>query len=128
MRKGSYENQNFDFTGDQWQSRLTAKFKFSQKLDFEITGNYRSREKTVQGITSANIFSDFGLRYKIMKGKGVLNMNVRDIFASRFRERIVNQDNFYLYSFGQRGRFITLGFSYGFGKGEAMQYSGGKRR
>ncbi|WCO03403.1 hypothetical protein [Psychroserpens ponticola] len=32
------------------------------------------------------------------------------------------------YSFDQRGRFITLGISYGFGKGEAMTYSGGRRR
>lgn len=50
------------------------------------------------------------------------------IFASRVREREVIQDNFYLYSRGLRGRFITLGFSYGFGKGEAMEYSGRRRR
>ena len=27
-----------------------------------------------------------------------------------------------------RGRFMTLSFSYGFGKGEAMEYTGGRRR
>lgn len=126
FRKGTYEDQNFDFTGDQWQTKLTGKFKFTKKFDFELSGNYRSRVKTVQGITSGNVFSSLGIRYKILKGKGILNASIRDIFATRFRETIVNQEDFYLYSYGQRGRFITLGFSYGFGKGEAMQYAGGR--
>ena len=42
-------------------------------------------------------------------------------------ESVIDQPEFYLYSFEQRGRFITLGFSYGFGKGEAMTYSGRRR-
>ena len=72
--------------------------------------------------------TDLGLRYKLMNGRGVFNLGVRDVFASRIRENIIDQDDFYVYSFGQRGRFATLGFSYGFGKGEAMEYSGGRRR
>ena len=82
----------------------------------------------MQGIRSDNLFADLGLRYKILKGRGVFNFSVRDIFASRFRESVTTQDDFYIYSFGQRGRFITMGFSYGFGKGEAMQFSGSRRR
>jgi len=50
------------------------------------------------------------------------------IFASRIRESEIVQEDFSLYSFRQRGRFITFGFSYGFGKGEAMEFSGRKRR
>ncbi len=48
-------------------------------------------------------------------------------FASDMRESIVEQPNFYAYSLGQRGTFYTLVISYGFGKGEAMQYSGRRR-
>jgi hypothetical protein len=59
-----------------------------------------------------------------MKGKGVFNFSVRDVFSSRIQESTIDQADFYQYSFQQRGRFITLGFSYGFGKGEAMSYSG----
>jgi hypothetical protein len=55
-------------------------------------------------------------------------MSVRDVFASRVRQNIVDQEDFYLFSRSQRGRFITLGFSYGFGKGEAMEFSGARRR
>jgi len=86
------------------------------------------RINAVQGETSGNLFADLGLRKKILKGKGVLNFSVRDVFASRFREGETFQDTFYVYSYRQRGRFITLGFSYGFGKGEAMEFSGARRR
>ena len=39
----------------------------------------------------------------------------------------VSQNDFSLYSRSFRGRFIIFGFSYGFGKGEAMEYSGARR-
>lgn len=127
-REGQFNETNFDFQADQWSANLTNKFKINRKLDFEISGRYRSEEQTVQSLISDNLFADLGLRYKILKGKGVFNFSVRDVFASRFRESVTTQEDFYIYSFGQRGRFITMGFSYGFGKGEAMQFSGSRRR
>ncbi len=127
-REGTFRDQIFDFTADQWSGKLTSKFKVNKKLDFELSGNYQSREQTIQGRISPNYRANFGLRYKILNGKGVFNMSVRDIFASSVRETTVDQQTFYLFSTGARGRFITFGFSYGFGKGEAMQYSGGRRR
>jgi len=127
-RDGEFNDQVFDFSADQWSAKLTTKYKVSRSLDVEITGRHQSREQTVQGTRAANTFADFGLRYKIMKGRGVFNLSVRDIFASRIRQTTVDQPDFYVYNWSQRGRFITAGFSYGFGKGEAMTYSGGRRR
>ncbi|MFK7810291.1 MAG: TonB-dependent receptor, partial [Saprospiraceae bacterium] len=127
-RQGDFDNTNFDFNGDQWTSKVTSKIKFPFSIDFEITGHYQSRVRTIQAKTSRNIFADLGLRKKILKGRGVLNLSVRDIFASRIRESETDLSDFYIYSFRQRGRFITFGFSYGFGKGEAMEFSGRKRR
>lgn len=126
-RQGELEGTSFDFSADRWSAKVTSKIKFPKGFDFEVTGHYRSRVQTVQGKTSGNIFADFGLRKKIINGRGVLNLSVRDLFASRIRENETVQEDFYLYSFRQRGRFITLGFSYGFGKGEAMEFSGRKR-
>ncbi|MEZ4966497.1 MAG: outer membrane beta-barrel family protein [Saprospiraceae bacterium] len=126
-RQGSLENTSFDFSGDQWSSKLTAKLKLPAGIDFEATGQYQSRVKTVQSEVSGFLFADFGLRKKILKGKGVFSFSVRDAFASRIRESVTDQANFYLYNWGRRGRFVTLGFSYGFGKGEAMEYSGQRR-
>ena len=117
---------SFDFSANQYSGKLNTKFKLPADIDMELTGHYRSRVQTVQGINSANIFADFGFRKKILDGKAILNLSVRDIFASRIRETNTWQPEFYLYSFSQRGRFIVLGFSYGFGKGEAMEYSGAR--
>ncbi|KJD32637.1 TonB-dependent receptor [Tamlana sedimentorum] len=127
-RVGTFEDQVFDFNGDQWTSKLMTKFKLPTDIDFEATGNYQSDYETVQGNTEAIAFLDLGLRKKILKGKGVFSLGVRDAFASRYFETFTNQDTFTNYSKTTRGRFFTLGFSYGFGKGEAMEYSGGKRR
>ena len=126
-RQGQYEATSFDFSDDQWTTKMTAKLKLPWQIDFEITGHYQSSYRTVQNIISDNLFADMGLRKKILKGKGVINFSIRDIFASRIREGESFQPTFYLYSWQQRGRFITLGFSYGFGKGEAMEYSGRRR-
>lgn len=127
-RQGSLDTQSFDFNGDQWSAKLTSKFKLPAKIDFEVTGQYRSRFKTVQSEISGYLFADMGLRKKLLKGRAILNFSVRDIFASRIRESNTFQPSFYLYSYSRRGRFMTFGFSYGFGKGEAMEFSAQKRR
>jgi outer membrane receptor protein involved in Fe transport len=126
-RLGELDATSFDFAANQWSSKVTSKFKLPYAIDFEITGHYQSRLQTIQSENSRNIFADLGLRKKIMKGKGVINFSIRDIFASRVRESETNQTGFYIYSRRQRGRFVTLGFSLGFGKGDAMEFSGQKR-
>lgn len=123
-REGTFENEVFDFTSDQWTSRLTSKFKLPADFDVEVTGNYRSSRQTVQSTISDMLFADLGVRKKIMNGKGVINLSVRDVFASRIEESFVYETDYSLYNEGLRGRFITLGFSFGFGKGEAMTYGG----
>lgn len=128
QRMGELEGISFDFDVERWSSKVTTKFKLPAKIDFEITGQYRSGYETVQGQVSEALFADLGLRKKFLNGKGIINISVRDIFASRIRENETIQSDFYLYSFGQRGRFVTLGLSYGFGKGEAMEFSGSRRR
>jgi hypothetical protein len=115
-RQGSLEGTSFDFNADQWSGRLTGKLKLPADIDMEITGRYRSGFQTVQAEITGNLWADFGFRKKILKGKGVVSVNVRDIFASRVRESEINQPDFFFYSWRQRGRFVTAGFSYGFRK------------
>ena len=69
-----------------------------------------------------------GVRRPAFGGRGSINFSVRDLLASRIRETYVFQDDFETYDFGQRGRFLTLGLSYGFGKGDTMEYLGQRRR
>jgi outer membrane receptor protein involved in Fe transport len=127
-RKGTFQSNIFDFKGSQWGSKLMAKIDLPAEIDLEAVGNHRSKFKTLQGERSANSFLDIGIRKKILKDKGVINLSIRDVFASSIFENFISQGNSEAYDFGQRGRFVAIGFSYGFGKGEAMEYLGGKRR
>lgn len=127
-RKGVFEEQNFDYDGERLTSRLIGKFKFPADFELEITGNFESSYKTLQGEISQNTYADLGLRKKVANGKLVINASIRDVFNSRIRESIISQPEYYIYNRSQRGRFVSLGLSYGFGKGEAMTYSGGRRR
>ena len=127
IREGQFSDQSFDFSADQWSGKFSTKYKFSKALDAEVTLRYESEIQTVQGLERANTWADFGLKYKILGGKGVINFSVRDIFASRVRQTTIDQEDLFLFSSRQRGRFVTLGASYSFGKGEAMHFSGRRR-
>lgn len=126
-REGDFEGSSFDFTGQQWTNRLMGKIKLPADIDLELIGNYESGFPTLQQEITENLFMDFGARKKILKGKAILNLSIRDVFASRIQETQTIQPNFYLRNFSQQGRFVTFGVSFGFGKGEAMEFSGQKR-
>ncbi|BDD11635.1 TonB-dependent receptor (plasmid) [Fulvitalea axinellae] len=126
-RSGNSVTQDFDFNSDFWSARLKSKLRLPADIDVEISGRYRSSQRNVQSVVSSNLTADLGLRKKLFKGKTVVNLSVRDVFASRRYESVTDNDDFYLYEYGKRGRFIILGLSYGFGKGEAMHFSGQKR-
>ena len=125
-REGDFDGNSFDFKGDQWSTRLTNKLKLPADFDLEFIGHYQSGYRTLQQEISDNLFMDFGARKKILKGKAILSLSVRDVFASRIQESITNQPTFYLRDFSQQGRFVTFGVSFGFGRGEAMEFSGQK--
>ena len=127
-RNGFFEMTSFDFKGDRWSANLATKFKLPARLDLEISGDYRSKYNTVQSEIADNLFADIGIRKKILNGKTILNLSIRDVFASRIDQTTTTQPDFYLFNSRQRGRFITFGISYGFGKGEAMEFSGQRRR
>ena len=127
IRNGEFDDQSFDFNGDKWTSRLTTKFILPANFELELRGNHQSGYQTVQSEISGFSYADLGIRKKIAKGKIVIDLSVRDIFETRIRESVIDQPEFYLYTYNTRGRFFTLGLSYGFGKGEAMTYSGSRR-
>ena len=127
-RSGEFESQSFDFSGSRWSGRLMSKLALPQDFEVEVTGNFESGYKTVQSEITGSPTVDLGVRKKINKGKFVINAGVRNLLDSRVRESITDQPGYYLYSRFQGRRSVALGISYGFGKGEAMTYSGGRRR
>ncbi|WP_192348552.1 outer membrane beta-barrel family protein [Algoriphagus sp. Y33] len=123
---GTFEESVFDFHADQWTSRITSKFNLPADISLELIGHFNSRRQTLQGTVSQNVFADLGIRKKLMKGRAIVNLSVRDVFASRIYEVNTFQPEFTNYSWEKDGRFVTLGVSFGFGKGDAMEFSGQK--
>jgi outer membrane receptor protein involved in Fe transport len=126
-RKASWQNQSFDFKGNNWSSEITSKFKFPKDLDLELSWNYQSGFKTIDGESAPSQFLNLGARKKLLKSKGVISVNIRDLFATRVRENQTIRKDFNIWSRSVYGRFWVIGFSYGFGKGEAMEFRGRRR-
>lgn len=128
-RTGVLENEDFDFSNSSWSTELTHKFKFPHDIDLEIRMNYQSTVERVQGTTLSYAYADFGVKKKLMKGRMVVNFSMRDIFKSRKYITELDLADFYRYSESIRApQQIIFGLSYGFGKGDAMEYSGQSRR
>ena len=126
-RTGEFNNQNIDFSAQQWYTKWTSKLKLTSTTDVELSGQYESGYQTIQGEIQPQLYGNIGFRQKLINGKAVISFSIRDLFASRIWVNEIIQNDFSLYSRNFRGRFIIFGFSYGFGKGEAMEYSGARR-
>ena len=127
-RKAYWNEQSFDFKGERWSSRISSKIKLPKEIDVEFAFDYRSNYKTIDGQVSPSRNINFGIRKKVLNKKGVINLSVRDIFATRIQESRALRNNFNIINRSYAGTFFRLGFSYGFGKGDAMEFRGGRRR
>ena len=126
-RQATWLNQSFDFEGNQWSSEITSKLKMPKDFDVELTFNYQSGFKTIDGESFPNRFINFGVRKKLFKGKGVISLILKDVFASRVDESRAVRNHFITKSRTSYGTFFVAGLSYGFGKGEAMEFRSRRR-
>ncbi|TKG93833.1 TonB-dependent receptor [Puteibacter caeruleilacunae] len=126
-RTGEYQEQDFNFENDAWSGKMTMKLKLPYDIDAEYKFRYYSKTESLQGFYKAVNYSDFGMRKKFMKGKGVVHLSVRDLFDSRKQVFESKSADFKTYRENQRsGRIVVVGVSFGFGKGDTMEYSGMK--
>ncbi|MCT4637706.1 MAG: TonB-dependent receptor family protein [Bacteroidales bacterium] len=126
-RKGEYNNKSFDISSKFWSGRATTKIKLPADFDTEFKIRYYSDSKGIQGTYKASYYADLAIRKKLMKGRTVINFSVKDLFNSRKRVTESDLPDFYYYNEHNRvGRMFVVGVSFGFGKGEAMEYSGHK--
>ena len=80
-----------------------------------MTLNYLSDYRTVDGERGPSRNLNFGIRKKIVDGRGVINLIVRDIFATRVRESRAIRRNFEVNNWSTSDFFFN-GFSYGLEK------------
>jgi len=90
--KGEYNDKNFYAKSYSWRTRLNNTIKmFSNKLEGQITFDYRGPSEDPQGKNLSSYAIDLGLSKDIFKNKkGTISFTVRDLLKTRLRryERI----------------------------------------
>ena len=66
-----------------WDANLTTNFKVTPTSSIQVKGDYRAPMKTLQGQMKAMHGIDLALRQDVLKGKGTVMFNVRDVFNNR---------------------------------------------
>lgn len=98
---------------------VSQQFKFNKTWSGELSGFYRS--EGIEGVFRIGGFGmvNAGVSKQVMKGKGSVRLNVRDIFWSQRingKSRFGTIDaNFHQYN---DSRFVNLSFTYRFSKGK----------
>lgn len=94
-------------------SRLSSRFTFWEKVDFQLRGNYMAPEKLPQGSRKSVSTLDLAANRDVLKGKGTITLTVTDLFNSRRFRTITEGANFYTELNSQgRLRQINLTFNY----------------
>jgi outer membrane receptor protein involved in Fe transport len=92
--------------------RLSTKFKIN-KVSLQLSGNYLAPENQTQGTRKSMYRMDAGANMDVLKGKGTLNLTVRDVFNTRKYRGTTLTDSFSEVSeFQWRSRQVRLSFTY----------------
>ncbi len=113
VTNGNYKESDLNSDAFTGTSRITSRMTFFRKWDFQTAFNYRAPRETPQGKDLSTYFIDMGISGDVLKGKGTVTFNARDIFNSRKRRTIVEETGYYLKSdFQWRSRQLMVTFSY----------------
>lgn len=108
--------------GYSWNANLTSGFQLPLNLSGQINMNYIAPRIMAQGRSREMFGLDAALRLDMLKKKGSLSFNIRDVFNTR-KWSMVTETNQFVSEFERRmqGRQATLTFSYRFGKSDLPQ-------
>jgi len=113
--EGAFSDQVFEQETFSMNSRVTSKFTIKKKLNYQINWRYRAPQQTAQGSRQAYTTLDMSWSLDMMKGKGTLVANIRDLFNTGKYRYTTKGTNFLLEGeFQRRVRSFGLSFSYRF--------------
>nr|MCH9823033.1 outer membrane beta-barrel family protein [Bacteroidota bacterium] len=123
---GEYQGQQFAADTYAWSSRIVSKWKIWDKISYQTSLNYRSKEKTTQGEQLARYNIDMAAAIDVLKGNGTLTLSVRDILNTRKRINTTNGPDFYDKSeFQWVSRYTVFTFAYRLNQKKRPQRGGG---
>ncbi|WP_069658723.1 TonB-dependent receptor [Arcticibacter eurypsychrophilus] len=109
-------------SGYNWTGKLIVNAQIVTNLSAQINMEYMARRVTAQGRGREMFGTDAALKLDVLKKKGSLSFNMRDVFNSR-RWGMITETAQFNREFRRRmqGRMSTLTFSYRFGNTDNQQ-------
>ena len=93
--------------------RLVMKFEFKKICNFQVTGHFRSPHDEPTGFRDAHYWADFAASRDVLKGRGTVSLNVRDVFGTHEHGGEAWGNNYWQYSKGSWSKTtVTLNFNY----------------
>ncbi|AZA90077.1 Outer membrane cobalamin translocator [Chryseobacterium nakagawai] len=91
--QGSYQQQNFNYSGNTFTARLSSQVKLKNKLSVQAVYNFRGSNATAQTRSDAVHGIDFGCSKNFLKDKATLTFDVSNLFGLRkFSSRTIGSD------------------------------------
>lgn len=110
---GDYNDRHYLTDSYNLGGRIVSKFSINKICDMQITGHYRSPHDEPLGYREANYWADFAASRDVLKGKGTVTLNIRDVFGSRQHGGYSWGDDFWQYSENSWSKTtVTLNFNY----------------
>ena len=124
---GSFNGVDFGAKNTSWFSRFSSKVTLPGKIDWQTNASYRGPRENAQ-TRSQGIFSlDIAFSKDILKDKGTISLNARDLLNSRKRISLTQTPFFTSESeFQWRERQLTLSFVYRINQSKKSE-RGGRR-
>jgi len=119
---GSEEFNIASNDGFNWNAKLMANAQILPILSAQLNMEYMARRITAQGRGREMFGTDAALKLDVLKKKGSLSYNMRDIFNSRKWGGVTETAEFNReFRIRMMGRMSTLTFSYRFGNSDNQQ-------
>lgn len=110
--EGEYEGLELDRDTYTYNFQFASKAKVGE-MDIQLRGNYRAPQNTTQGEREDMYWIDLGANWKIMEGKGIFNVSIRDLFNTRmYKGTTETEDYIETSEFQWRSRQVSLTFTY----------------
>jgi len=114
--RGEYEGQNLDASSLAGNLRFTSKWALPKDIAIQAAVTYRSPQQRSQGRSLSITSLDLSASKDILKKKGTISVNIRDVFNSRrWRSETITETFTRTDEFQWASRQFLLTFSYRFG-------------
>lgn len=120
-KNGSYNGQDLSSETSSYFGRMRAQYR-KDGWTVQASGFHRGEQENTQGIEKPFTVANLAIGKQFWDRKATISLNVRDLFNTRKRRGIIDEEFLYQESeFRWSSRSITVGFSYRFNQDDNRQ-------